>query len=56
MFIDIHCHILPHVDDGADSYIEACELIIQAIESGTSILVATPHVNNRQQSKIETYH
>lgn len=55
MFIDIHCHILPHVDDGADSYIEACELIIQAIESGTSILVATPHVNNRQQSKGHIY-
>ena len=51
MFIDLHCHILPDVDDGADSYIEACELIGQAVESGTSILVATPHVNNRHQSK-----
>ncbi len=51
MFIDLHCHILPQVDDGADSYIEACELITQAVDSGTKILTATPHINNRYQSK-----
>lgn len=52
MFIDLHCHILPHVDDGADSYIEAIELIRQAVNSGTTILAATPHVNNRHQTKM----
>lgn len=49
MFIDLHCHILPQVDDGADSYIEALELISQAVKSGTTILTATPHFNNNYQ-------
>lgn len=52
MFIDLHCHILPQIDDGADSYIEALELIKQAVNSGTSILAVTPHVNNRHQTKM----
>lgn len=50
MFIDLHCHILPQVDDGADSFDEACELIRQAVSSGTTVLTATPHYNNRYQT------
>ncbi len=47
MFIDLHCHILPQTDDGADSFMEACELIEQAVKSGTKIITATPHFNNK---------
>lgn len=50
MFIDIHSHILPGLDDGADTLVEACEMISQAAISGTSIIVATPHFNNHNQT------
>lgn len=46
MFIDMHCHILPGVDDGAESFEKACELIIQGAESGTTVMTVTPHYNN----------
>lgn len=46
MFIDIHCHIIPGIDDGAESYIDSYEIIKKATESGTTVMVATPHFNN----------
>ncbi len=42
---DIHCHLIPEVDDGAQSLEEACAMARIAYESGTSTLVATPHYN-----------
>lgn len=41
--IDIHCHILPDVDDGADSLEEALEMARIAAFSGVTDIVATPH-------------
>ena len=32
--IDIHCHILYGVDDGAEDFIDSCEMLRQAEESG----------------------
>lgn len=49
MFIDLHCHILPKLDDGAESMAEACELIRLACDAGTKIMAATPHYNNSLQ-------
>ena len=43
--IDIHCHILPMVDDGADSLEEALEMARMAADSGVSAIIATPHCN-----------
>ena len=45
--IDIHTHILPGVDDGADSLEEAYEMALMAVRSGVKGLVATPHSNQR---------
>lgn len=44
--IDIHTHILPNVDDGADSLEEAYEMALMALRSGVKALVATPHSNH----------
>lgn len=41
--IDIHCHILPDFDDGADSLEEALEMARMAAHSGVTDIVATPH-------------
>ena len=41
--IDIHCHILPDVDDGAASMDESLEMARMALSSGVKEIVATPH-------------
>lgn len=43
--VDIHCHILPLVDDGADSMEDAVEMARMAAESGVRAIIATPHCN-----------
>ena len=45
--IDIHSHILPGIDDGVDSLEEAVQMAEMAIEDGISLVVGTPHANNR---------
>lgn len=41
--IDIHSHILPMVDDGAQSVNEALALLDKAYRRGTDAIVLTPH-------------
>lgn len=42
--IDLHCHILPGIDDGANSLEEAVEMARIAEEDGIQKIVATPHL------------
>lgn len=44
--IDLHSHILPDLDDGAPDWETSLDMMIQAAESGTEILVATPHTHD----------
>ncbi|MFC7062322.1 tyrosine-protein phosphatase [Halobacillus seohaensis] len=44
--IDIHSHILPGVDDGAQSMEESVKMAEAAVEEGITAIVATPHHNN----------
>jgi protein-tyrosine phosphatase len=41
--IDIHCHLLPQLDDGAESMEMACAMAEMAIEDGVTHVIATPH-------------
>ena len=43
--IDIHSHVLPLVDDGAQSMEDAIEMCVMAYRDGITHLVATPHAN-----------
>ncbi len=43
--IDIHTHILPGLDDGAEDIYDSIEMAALAYENGTSVIVATPHCN-----------
>ncbi len=42
--IDLHCHILPGIDDGASSLEEAVEMARIAEKDGIQKIVATPHL------------
>lgn len=52
--IDIHSHILPKVDDGADSFEESIQIAKAAVNEGITTIIATPHhqngkyINNKQ--------
>jgi protein-tyrosine phosphatase len=43
-FTDLHCHILPGVDDGPETMDESLAYALLAVASGTERIVATPHV------------
>lgn len=43
--IDIHCHLLPAVDDGATSWEITLEMCRLAGQDGVTHMVATPHAN-----------
>ena len=43
--IDIHCHILPGVDDGAADLSESVKMAKIAHADGISKIIATPHIN-----------
>jgi protein-tyrosine phosphatase len=44
--IDLHCHVLPGLDDGPRTLEESIALCRAARREGTRTLVATPHVNS----------
>ncbi len=43
--IDLHCHILPGLDDGARNLDESLAMARVAIANGIQTIAATPHVN-----------
>jgi len=42
-FVDIHCHILPGIDDGASDWDESLAMARMALEDGFTTIIATPH-------------
>jgi protein-tyrosine phosphatase len=44
--VDIHCHILPTIDDGSKSWEMTAEMCRMAIADGITHIVATPHCND----------
>ena len=44
--IDLHCHLLPGVDDGPDTLEETLAYALEAVRTGTERIVATPHVEH----------
>lgn len=43
MFCDIHCHLIPAVDDGASSLEEALDMLKEGSSSGLASVATTPH-------------
>ena len=53
--VDIHCHILPEVDDGARSWEMASEMCRMAVADGVDHIVATPHANMNTTTTAKTW-
>jgi protein-tyrosine phosphatase len=45
--IDLHCHILPLIDDGPSSWEVTAEMCRIAAQDGIRHIVATPHANHK---------
>lgn len=41
--IDLHCHLLPDIDDGSSCWEESLDMVRMASEDGIKSIVATPH-------------
>jgi protein-tyrosine phosphatase len=52
--IDLHCHVLPDIDDGPAAIEGSLALARIAAAAGTRVLVATPHVNGRYRNDAQT--
>lgn len=44
--IDLHCHILPGLDDGASDLEDSAGLALQAVADGIETVCATPHIRH----------
>lgn len=44
--IDLHCHILPGVDDGAQTIEDSLDMARYAVKQGITHILCTPHHNN----------
>ncbi len=54
--IDLHSHILPELDDGAQSLGESLAMARMAVDSGITAMVATPHcAYDRREDVLESW-
>jgi protein-tyrosine phosphatase len=51
--IDLHCHVLPGIDDGPKTIAGSLALARAAADAGVRTLVATPHVSWHHQNDAE---
>lgn len=61
MLVDIHCHILPRVDDGSPDMETSRAMIRDAYEQGVRYIIATPHYRSEMfepsmKKVIRVYH
>jgi|SRR5665213_1996309 len=52
--IDLHCHVLPGIDDGPETIEESLVLARAAAAAGTRVIVATPHVSWHYRNDADT--
>lgn len=51
--VDIHTHIMPNIDDGAESINETYEMLKMEIEQGVTDVILTPHAINIPKKRKE---
>lgn len=53
LMIDLHCHILPGVDDGSLDLSDSLAMARQAVNDGIERVCATPHIRHDHDVRIE---
>jgi protein-tyrosine phosphatase len=53
--VDVHCHLLPGVDDGPETWEETLLMCQRAAADGITHIVATPHCNDSCRYDREAY-
>ena len=51
-FVDLHCHMLYGIDDGAASAEEMQKMLDMAYKDGTRHICLTPHANLREEDDL----
>ncbi len=51
--VDIHSHVLPYIDDGAEDWKTALQMMRQAEKDGIDCVVCTPHILSEKDFKHE---
>lgn len=51
--VDVHCHILPALDDGALDLLDSVAMARQAAADGIAVVCATPHIREDHDVRIE---
>ena len=46
MLVDVHCHLLPGIDDGAQTIEDSLAMARLAVAEGITHILCTPHHNN----------
>lgn len=56
--IDVHCHLIPGVDDGVQTYKTALEIITKEYHRGVGTMILTPHFRRKvfEPDKKIVYH
>ncbi len=53
--IDLHCHLLPEIDDGSKSLEQSMAMLRHAVAAGITKIVCTPHITpGRYDNSLET--
>ena len=52
--VDLHCHVLPGVDDGPPAVEDALAVARAHVEAGVKTVVATSHVSRRYSKTAAT--
>jgi len=42
-FVDIHCHLVPGIDDGSQSWEQSLQMAAMAAADGLGVMIVTPH-------------
>ncbi len=54
-FTDIHCHLLPEADDGAEDISQARQMLRLAWKNGTRTMILTPHYRGIYKRNTSAY-
>lgn len=53
--VDLHCHILPGIDDGPKTVEESIQLVKMELDNGVDTIAVTPHFSIADQNNLDNF-